>query len=93
MLKRQVIPDYSETQLTVYPNLATNLLNVVSMNPVLDGEISIANQLGEVVKSIRILSGKDLQIQVTTLSPGIYYLVLKTHENEVLNRNKFVISE
>ncbi|RTZ04755.1 T9SS type A sorting domain-containing protein [Flavobacterium bomense] len=67
----------------LYPNPTSNILNVVSENKLNTPEVyTIINTLGQILKSKKIESAEDLQINVSHLSQGIYFLKLSKNQSE-----------
>jgi hypothetical protein len=67
----------------LYPNPTSNILNVVVENKLETPEAySIINTLGQIIKSKKIESTEDLQINVSNLSQGIYFLKLSKSQSE-----------
>ena len=66
-----------------YPNPTSNVLNVVIENKLETPEAyAIINTLGQIIKSKKIESTDDLQINVSNLSQGIYFLKLSKNQSE-----------
>jgi hypothetical protein len=67
----------------LYPNPTSNILNVVIENKLNTPEAyTIINTLGQILKSKKIESAEDLQINVSDLSKGIYFLQLSKDLSE-----------
>lgn len=67
----------------LYPNPTSNILNVVIENKLETPEAyAIINTLGQIIKSKKIESTDDLQINVSNLSQGIYFLKLSKSQSE-----------
>ncbi|CAM4004478.1 M43 family zinc metalloprotease [Flavobacterium sinopsychrotolerans] len=67
----------------LYPNPTSNILNVVVENKLETPEAyTIINTLGQIMKSKKIESTDNLQINVSNLSQGIYFLKLSKSQSE-----------
>ncbi|RKS94663.1 putative secreted protein (Por secretion system target) [Flavobacterium limicola] len=67
----------------LYPNPTSNILNVAVENKLETPEAyTIINTLGQIIKSKKIESTEDLQINVSNLSQGIYFLKLSKSQSE-----------
>jgi hypothetical protein len=67
----------------LYPNPTSNELQIIVDNKVNTPEVyTIINSLGQVVKSEKIESIKDLTVNVSTLSQGIYFLKLSSSQSK-----------
>lgn len=65
----------------LYPNPTSNILNVVVENKLETPETyTIINISGQIIKSKKIESEEDLQINVSNLSQGIYFLKLAKNQ-------------
>ncbi len=74
----------------LYPNPTSNTLNVVVENKLETPETyTIINILGQIIKSKKIESEEDLQINVSNLSQGIYFLKL-TKNQTTTNTIRFI---
>jgi hypothetical protein len=69
----------------VAPNPATTSIKVQVANEVISAShISITDMLGRLqrIKNIKKLSGKSFEIDVSTLPQGVYFIKVRTAENE-----------
>ncbi len=75
-------PETSSNKLKIYPNPATNLVNIILEKPFNEMvKIKIINTSGfEVYSSEIINSGKKIQVDVSGLSSGMYIVTLKTKD-------------
>ena len=65
-------------KIKVYPNPVNNILNYKTDNSVHIKQIIITNQLGQIVKSTKILNNK---IDVSSLTAGIYFVKFSDFDN------------
>lgn len=77
--------DLTDTQLTIYPNPVSDVLRISNIDELGIEEVSIYNQLGQLVKS---LESAGSSIDVSSLPSGTYYLQLKTANG--LSSKKFI---
>lgn len=71
--KPSSINSISKQEMSVFPTLATDVINIVSpsIQPL---EISIYNVLGSEVKNITIVNQKSTQLDIHSLQKGVYFL-------------------
>lgn len=74
------------TEFTIYPNPVDNTLEISNMNGIVVVEVSIYNQLGQVVLTEKKLTGT---IDVSCLQEGIY--VIEIASNKLKTREKLII--
>ncbi len=67
--------------LSIYPNPVSNTLNIVTLNPELNNEISIYDLQGKKVKVIELDNIRRQRIDIKELVKGIYIVKLKGEEN------------
>jgi hypothetical protein len=69
------IGDVQATQIQVYPNPATNMVNVTGIAA--ETQISLTNTQGQVVLTRNAEAGASVQIDISNLSAGVYLLQAK----------------
>ncbi len=69
--------DAKELNLSLYPNPANNIITVTPV--VSKGQYKISNVMGQLITS-GILGGQKSFIDISSLSPGIYYLQLQSND-------------
>lgn len=69
------IGDVQTTQIQVYPNPATNMINVTGFAS--ETQISLTNTQGQVVLTRNAEAGASVQIDISNLSAGVYLLQAK----------------
>lgn len=68
----------------VYPNPASSLLNIFIENSTINPDnYTIVNSLGQIIKSKKIVTKQDLQVNVSDIAQGIYFLKLTKNESEI----------
>lgn len=70
----------SELQLSVYPNPALSLIQIVSNQSVDQLQIKLFDAFGKVVAEAN-LSGTKTQIVISELAPGVYYIKTKLSDS------------
>lgn len=73
-----------DLKFNIFPNPTKNEINIELQNDI-KGKVVITNQLGQIVKELKINDNK-LIVNVEELSPGIYYL-------NIFNKREKVLSE
>lgn len=73
-----------DSRFNIFPNPTKNEINIELQNDI-KGKVVITNQLGQIVKELKINDNK-LIVDVEELSPGIYYL-------NIFNKREKVLSE
>ncbi|MBP5709436.1 MAG: T9SS type A sorting domain-containing protein [Bacteroidales bacterium] len=76
------VADFNANNVAVYPNPATNVLNVMANGY---SQVDVINFLGQVVYSSRI-NDSNVQINVNNLNSGIYFVRLQNAENTVTKK-------
>ncbi len=68
----------------LYPNPASNILNIVSENKQSTPDsYTLINILGQIIKSKKIERKEDFQINISSLSQGVYFLKLSKNDSEI----------
>lgn len=73
------------SEMKIYPNPATDMINI-EMNYKEAGEIFIFNTFGQLLVSDRFESEGELQLNVSSFPPGLYFLKMKTSESTQISR-------
>jgi len=81
--------DLNSLSLNVYPNPATDVLNIKSNNDEKILEVQLINSLGQTVAK-KIVNGKQITLNVQSLKSGFYLVQMKTSEGIV---NKKIIKK
>ncbi|MGY3791293.1 fibronectin type III domain-containing protein [Aquimarina sp. 433] len=76
---------------TIYPNPATNVLNVTVGNRTIDN-LKIFSMYGQLVREISDQGNKS-QIDISNLASGTYFVRFTSDKEELLITRKFVIAE
>ena len=69
--------------LSVYPNPATDLLNLQINQTYEKGEYRLYDQTGKLVLSNQLTGVQEQQIQVMNLARGSYFLEIKVDETQI----------
>ena len=84
------INDISSDAIKVYPNPATNIINIDAGDIKGEYTLTIFNTLGQqITESAGTLNGQKLSSDVSDYAPGLYTLMLKTTSG-ILN-SKFIV--
>jgi len=80
----------NDNLINIYPNPASDLINICYQNSENIKSIKIINQLGEIVYDNDVIaSGNYIQISTKEFASGIYYCLMKMEDRTV--SQKFVI--
>lgn len=79
------IDEYITSQFKIYPNPATSMLTINNGSDLAINEVEIVNTLGEVVKNESVNS-IHAQIDVQSLTRGVYFLNIKTESGKVIKK-------
>ena len=74
---------------TVYPNPVNDVLNITIEQTAVNTSISIINIVGKEVAQMPLVNGNN-QLDVSTLSSGVYFYSLKTN-NKVVETKKLIV--
>lgn len=77
------ISEFENKQLLIYPNPTSDILNLEHTENISINEIRIYDVQG---RQVLYLTKNLSQINIETLKPGIYFISIKSNENEILNR-------
>jgi hypothetical protein len=80
--KIEAFTNFENEMLEVYPNPASELINILFRNEVYFGKYSLFNTLGQLQKS-DIITDKITALQVDNLPQGIYYLIIDTNNTKI----------
>ena len=76
-----------EKSINVYPNPTKGIVNIETLNDLSVSDVSIANFIGEELISASFNNGqKSKRIDVSSLSTGIYFLIIKSNEFKVVKK-------
>ena len=73
-----------EDGISVYPNPARNLLNVVSTSDIT--HVTIMNYVGQVVYNQKVVEDNDLQLNVAGYETGVYMVKVETTEGILVKK-------
>ncbi|PJC61813.1 MAG: hypothetical protein CO022_07825 [Flavobacteriales bacterium CG_4_9_14_0_2_um_filter_32_27] len=77
--------------IAIFPNPAQNELNFETPFELINAEIKIYNQLGQIEKSMSNINARKINIETTDLSSGVYFIVLQNIDRQV--HRKFIINK
>ena len=75
-----------------FPNPVQNEAKILSKKYLNDVEIRILNRMGQVVKTIKSLSGNEISISLENLKPEMYSMYI-TENNNPLKSIRFIKTE
>jgi hypothetical protein len=79
--------DNETSGMLVYPNPATNVLNIVTNN--ISSNVLIYNSIGSLIYNE--IHFNSIKLDIKNLVKGIYFLELTNSENNITQKSKFVI--
>jgi hypothetical protein len=83
-----VIEELERTLINVYPNPASNVLNIDAGNDV--RQVTLINPAGQVVYDV-VLEANKTSIDLNEFSVGVYMVQLKKADGTVLSTEKVII--
>ena len=78
------IQGIGSTNLSIYPNPATNILNIHSTEFI--SNISVADEMGRTVSQVSDVHALDYQLNTSHLSSGIYFLKLDMGKSTIVKK-------
>lgn len=81
----------SESLFQIYPNPATETLNIEMSIDAKIAKIKIYNALGQIVKSNSNINSRSISIETADLTSGLYLIVLQSGDREI--NGKFTINK
>lgn len=81
----------NESTLTIYPNPAENSLTLELSSGMINSQIIIYNNVGQIQKVISVTNADIIRIETSEFSNGIYFIVLQSGDTAVTE--KFVINK
>jgi hypothetical protein len=70
----------------IFPNPATGKITIESSRELNFTEIKIQNSLGQTVSSSFTRNGNKIEVNVSNLKEGIYFLKIKVKEKEIIKK-------
>ena len=74
------------SQLSVYPNPATNIINITNTNDILVNNIEITDLNGRTVKSVNYNNVTETQVNISDLSSGVYMMKVSSEKWTTVKR-------
>jgi hypothetical protein len=84
------ISDNEETSFQIYPNPAEEIINIIPVNEIKSGTLTICNILGEEIYNQKIDAQDRISINVSTFSNGIYFASILSEGNQ--STRKIIVS-
>jgi hypothetical protein len=76
------------SEFAVYPSPAADQVNIKLPAEFVNGNCSIVNSLGQLVKHISLTNNNELTVDCSALTPGVYIVLLQ--DKNGLNSKKFI---
>lgn len=73
--------DESKENMRIYPNPATEVLNIDFLSEPVDGALTIYNSLGQVVKTISNIRSNSVSIETADFANGMYFVVFRSEDS------------
>ena len=77
--------------ISIFPNPTNDKLNIATMFDLKNAEMKIYNQFGQIVKIISNINNRNIHVETTGLSNGVYYIVFLNGESQ--ESRKFIINK
>jgi hypothetical protein len=89
----EMIPTKMDTNFKLFPNPTNKFITIENSNPTgKKYKISIADQLGKVVKEVKYEDSSEYTLSVTDLEDGIYFISIQNNKKQLLNQ-KIVVKK
>ncbi len=76
-----------DNPISIYPNPANDIINIdFGNNTVKDTKIKIYNTIGEMVYSSDNIKSKNIQIDMSNNTKGIYFIKIQTPDNNIISK-------
>ncbi len=85
------VNEENNSSFNVCPNPACTDFKIAFEQELSNGEITITNQLGEIMSSISNYSGAEIEFKNQNLTAGIYFITIKSNDNQQIVNKKIVI--
>jgi hypothetical protein len=72
-------------EITVYPNPATDVINI-NLNGTAAQEVAMLDMQGRIVKEVKVGSNNTVTIPVQGIAPGIYVMQVHTSNNVITQK-------
>ena len=82
--------DFNTSKFSVYPNPANNVVTITNTQSILVSEVAITDVNGRTIKTIKVDNLSEVELNVSELTSGIYFMNLTTDTGKVVK--KFVKS-
>lgn len=85
LLEQEVLgtKSFSASQFSVFPNPATNVVNVANSNKDNITSVSLSDMNGRIVKEVSFESMTKVQVNISDLTSGLYMMNIKTANGEI----------
>lgn len=80
------VDDFTAAQFKIHPNPATDIININNGSELVISEVNLVDLQGRVLQTIKNDNLNDAQINVSTLSSGMYFLDIQTDSGKVVKK-------
>lgn len=80
------VDDFTAAQFKIHPNPATDIININNLSELVISEVNLVDIQGRVLQSMKNDNLNQAQINVSTLSNGMYFLDIKTDAGNVVKK-------
>ncbi|NCO64372.1 MAG: T9SS type A sorting domain-containing protein [Flavobacteriia bacterium] len=83
--------EYTKGSIKIYPNPATEIIHIEILFEPIDGDLVIYNSLGEVEKKISKINSRNISIETSDFTSGIYFILFSNGDRRI--NGKFIINK
>lgn len=80
------VDDFTAAQFKIHPNPATDIININNLSELVINEVNLVDLQGRILQSIKNDNLNQAQINVSTLSSGMYFLDIQTDAGAVVKK-------
>lgn len=80
------VNDVLSSKFSVYPNPATDIINVTNNDSILVNQVQLTDLNGRVVKNVTNNGVNDMQINISDLSAGMYMMTIDSDQGKALKK-------
>ncbi|MBL7891419.1 MAG: T9SS type A sorting domain-containing protein [Bacteroidia bacterium] len=78
--------NFDDENVSVFPNPTQNQLTIEASFDLINAEIKVYNQLGEIEKYISNINSNKMNIETSSLSNGVYFIVLQNEGGQITRK-------
>lgn len=83
--------EHINRNINVYPNPATDIINIEQLFEPMDGDLIIYNALGQPEIIVSKIMNRKISIETTHLTNGLYYIIIQNGDRQI--NGKFIINK